>query len=132
MKPKFKTRLAWEQAQILMQPALIRVLDNIRKQLDTSSWQGKYREISEPIPGYLLCLTLGSRTVEVDIWELCYQVCFQDYQPLPNHLFSSSDSSSYEVDIDERLLDETGEIDWQLIEAKAQKAVRDIFENLDQ
>ncbi len=31
MKPTFKNRLAWEQAQILMQPAMLRVVDNIRK-----------------------------------------------------------------------------------------------------
>ncbi len=131
MKPKFKTRLAWEKAQILMQPALIRVLDNIRKQLDQSSWQGNYQEITHPIPGYLLCLTRGNRNIEVDIWELCYQVCFQDYHPTPNHIFSSADTRSYEVDIDDRLLDETGDIDWQLIEAKAQKVVRDVFEGLE-
>ena len=140
MKPKFKTRLAWEKAQILMQPALIRVLDNIRKQLDTSSWQGNYREITHPIPGYLLCLSKGGpassesqseRTIEIDIWELCYQVCFQDYHPTPNHIFSSAETRSCEVDIDDRLLDETGDIDWQSIEAKAQKVVRDVFESLE-
>ncbi|MDJ0742666.1 MAG: hypothetical protein QNJ32_04805 [Xenococcaceae cyanobacterium MO_167.B27] len=131
MKPKFKTRLAWEKAQILMQPALIRVLDNIRKQLDKSSWKGSYQEITHPIPGYLLCLTKGDRNIQIDIWELCYQVCFQNYNLTPHNIMSSSDNSSCEVDIDDRLLDETGEIDWQLIEAKAQKAVRDVFENLE-
>ncbi len=131
MKPKFKTRLAWEKAQILMQPALIRVLDNIRKQLDKSSWKGNYQEITHPIPGYLLCLTKGDRNIEVDIWELCYQVCFQNYNLTTHNILSASDNSSCEVDIDDRLLDDTGEIDWQLIEAKAQKAVRDVFENLE-
>ncbi len=130
MKPKFKTRLAWEKAQVLMQPALIRVLDNIRKQLDMSSWKGSYKEIANPIPGYILCLTQGEQSREIDIWDLCYQVCFQDYDPNPNHIFSHLDRRSYEVDMDDRLLDETGEIDWQLIEAKAQKVVRNVFENL--
>ncbi len=133
MKPKFKTRIAWEKAQVLMQPSLIRVLDNIRKQLDTSSWQGSYEEITEPIPGYILCLNKGKRKVKIDIWELCYQVCFQDYYFSPeHHIFSDSDKSSCEVDIDNRLLDETGDIDWQLIEAKAQQVVRDVFENLEE
>ena len=66
MKPKFKTRIAWEKAQILMQPSLIRILDNIRKQLDTSSWQGSYQEINHPIPGYILCLTNGKNQKEID------------------------------------------------------------------
>jgi hypothetical protein len=130
MKPQFKTRLAWEQAQLLMQPALIRVLDNIRKQLDVSAWRGTYREVTEPIPGYLLCLTKNNRTVEVDIWQLCYQVCFQSYTPTPQHIFSELEQRSVEVEIDNRLLDEIGELDWQLIEAKAQQVVREVFDNL--
>ena len=132
MKPQFKTRLAWEQAQVLMQPALIRVLDNIRKSLETSSWKGTYQEITEPIPGYLLCLSKDNRTIEVDIWQLCYQVCFQSYTPAPQHIFSGLEERSVEVEIDNRLLDETGEIDWQLIEAKAQQAVRQVFANLSE
>ena len=42
MKPKFKTIQAWEQAQVLMQPAFIRVIDNIRKELEVSAWQGSF------------------------------------------------------------------------------------------
>ena len=132
MKPQFKTRLAWEQAQLLMQPALIRVLDNIRKQLDISSWRGTYREITEPVPGYLLSLTKDSKTIEVDIWQLCYQVCFQNYTPAPQHIFSELEQRSIDVEIDQRLLDETGDIDWHLIEAKAQQSVRQIFDNLSE
>ena len=130
MKPRFKTRLAWEQAQLLMQPALIRVLDNIRKNLETSSWRGTYKEVTHPIPGYLLCLSKENKTVEVDIWQLCYQVCFKQYIPSVQHLFSELEERSCEVEIDQRLLDETGEVDWQLIEAKAQQAVREVFNRL--
>ena len=36
MYPKFKDTLAYEQANLLMQPAFIRVIDNIRKELDFS------------------------------------------------------------------------------------------------
>ncbi len=42
--PQFSTALARAQVQQLMQPALIRVIDNIRKQLDLTDWQGKYEE----------------------------------------------------------------------------------------
>lgn len=128
MKPKFKNRLAWEQAQILMQPALIRIIDNVRKQLDECDWQGSYKEISEPMPGYHLCLTRNDRAIEVDIWELCYQVCFTNYDLKSTHLLS--DDISYEVEIDTRLLDETGEVDWHLLEAKAQQSVKQVFEDL--
>jgi len=132
MKPKFKTILAWEQAQILMQPAFIRILDNLRKELEQSKWKGTYKEVTEPLPGYHLCLTNQDRSVEIDIWELCYQVCFRDYKLPLQHFFSSDDDTSCEVEIDTRLLDETGKIDWHLLEAKAQQLVREIFANLPQ
>ena len=130
MKPQFKTRLAWDKADVLMQPALIRILDNIRKQLDISQWKGTFKDVTHPIPGYLLCLTQGDRSFEVDIWQLCYQVISNNYTATFPHLFSEDDQSSYELEIDDRLLDETGEIDWHLIEAKAQQSVRQIFNNL--
>ncbi len=44
MTPTFATPLARAKVEQLMQPALIRVIDNIRKQLDTCDWQGKYEE----------------------------------------------------------------------------------------
>lgn len=130
MKPKFKTRLAWEQAQVLMQPALIRILDNLRKQLEESEWEGTYKEVTNPVPGYHLCLTSPERSLEIDIWQLCYQVCFHNYQPSLENIFSQDDQFSQEVEVDTRLVDEIGEVDWQLIEAKAQQAVRELFADL--
>ena len=55
MKPTFKNTLAWEQAQVLMQPAMLRVVDNIRKEIENSHWKGTYKEVTAPIPGYHLC-----------------------------------------------------------------------------
>lgn len=129
MKPTFKDTLAWEQAQVLLQPALLRVVDNIRRELDKSDWQGKYIEVSSPIPGYHLCLSNDNYQVEVDIWELCYKVCFIRYEPV-QHIFSHQDEASYPVEIDTRLIDDFGEIDWQLLESKAQQSVRKIFTTL--
>lgn len=131
MKPKFKTSLAWEQAQLLMQPALLRVLDNIRKQLDASNLKGTYQEITEPIPGYILTLSKGDLSIEVDIWQLCYQVCFQDYNLPQQHLFSGAEQRTVEVEIDQRLFNATGELDWHLIEDKAQQAVRQVFAEIN-
>ena len=129
MKPTFKNRLAWEQAQVLMQPAMLRVVDNIRKEIEASPWKGTYKEVTAPIPGYRLCLTLADYRVEVDVWELCYKVCFSKYEPI-EHLFSQQDESSYPVEIDTRLLDDLGEVDWQLLESKAQQSVRQVFSTL--
>ena len=129
MKPTFKDRLAWEQAQVLMQPAMLRVVDNIRKEIESSNWKGTYKEVTEPIPGYHLCLTRADDRVEVDVWELCYKVCFVEYEPI-QHIFSQVDKSAYPVEIDTRLIDDFGEIDWQLLESKAQQSVRKVFSTL--
>lgn len=44
MTSTFSTALARSQVEQLMQPALIRVIDNLRKQLDESDWKGDYEE----------------------------------------------------------------------------------------
>ena len=129
MKPTFKDRLAWEQAQVLMQPAMLRVVDNIRKEIEASDWKGTYKEVSAPIPGYHLCLSRANYQVEVDVWELCYKVCFVEYEPI-QHIFSQENEASYPIEIDTRLIDDLGEIDWQLLESKAQQSVRKVFSTL--
>ncbi|MEM8505366.1 MAG: hypothetical protein AAF716_19710 [Cyanobacteria bacterium P01_D01_bin.1] len=42
--PEFVSALDRQKVEQLMQPALIRVIDNIRKQLDNTDWQGSYEE----------------------------------------------------------------------------------------
>ncbi len=142
-----------------MQPAFIRVVDNIRKHLDISSWKGTYHdvlvwpasitdetkaivtrllqemetatpqqadEIREtlarlpmPHPGYHLLLQRQEQEISVDLWELCYQVCFLDY------------TSEYEAaDIDTSLIDDAGEVDWLRLEAKTRELVEQVFNNL--
>jgi hypothetical protein len=130
MKPQFKDTVAWEQAQLLMQPAFIRIIDNIRKELDNSSWQGTYRETQIPYPGYQLCLTYGDRQVTVDVWNLCFQVCFLEYMISPAEVTVEAETVSPKVEIDTSLLDETGEVDWQRLETKAQRLVRQVFADL--
>jgi hypothetical protein len=44
--PKFIDSTAWKQAEILMQPALIRVIDKLGKYLENSSWQGNYQTVT--------------------------------------------------------------------------------------
>lgn len=44
MTPTFANPLSRAQIEQLMQPALIRVIDNLRKQLDESTWKGEYEE----------------------------------------------------------------------------------------
>jgi len=42
MSPKITDTVAWQQAELLMQPTFIRIIDNIRNQLDESAWKGTY------------------------------------------------------------------------------------------
>lgn len=165
MKPHFQDQVAWAQAELLMQPAFIRLLDNIRKQLDQSDWKGSYQDVQiwpedtpesvknqvaqlqaelataspdqataieqalthlpQPFPGYLLCLEKQDQQVQVDLWELCYQVCFRNYQVLQDHADSPA------VEIDTSLIDdEMGEVDWNRLDAKARQIIEQVFTNL--
>ncbi len=142
-----------------MQPTFIRVVDNVRKLLENSSWKGTYHNVltwaagtSEetkaivtqmvqeletatpeqaeqiretlaklptPHPGYHLCLQRQEQQVNVDLWELCYQVCFVEY--------NLSDDT---VDIDTSLIDESGDVEWNLLDRKAFRVVEEMFANL--
>jgi hypothetical protein len=157
MKPKFADIEAWRQAELLMQPAFIRVIDNLRKQLEQTSWKGSYRDVPiwaddtpedvkatvarlqeqlktaspqqteeiqnalshlpSPHPGYELCLQQADRQVTIDLWELCYRVCFANDIHEP-------------VRVDTSLIDEAGAVDWDRLDEKTKALVEQIFENL--
>jgi hypothetical protein len=159
MPPKISDPAVWQQAELLMQPAFIRVVDSIRKQLDTSTWKGTYQDvlvwapgtsdetkamvtklISElevatpeqgseirqtlaklpmPHPGYHLCLQRQEQQATIDLWELCYQVCFQNYV-----------NGREVVAIDTILLDECGDVDWIALDLKAKSLVEEVFVRL--
>lgn len=160
--PTFASTLDWQRADLLMQPTLIRVIDNIRKLLDVSEWQGTYHnkqlwpptattsEIAEvqdlqsqlasaspedaeviqqklallpqPYPGYELHLVQGDAFHVIDIWELCYRVCFHDYDPLMDGVCS--------VTIDTGLITEEGEVNWVKLDHKAKQLLGQIFSDL--
>ena len=152
-----QTRLLADQ---LMQPALIRIIDNIRKHLEASDWQGTYQEtqlwpdrmdesqmhrfkelqtqlssatpeeadsireeltqLPQPFPGYELHLTKGEQERVVDVWQLCYCVCFERY-PV----------SEGTVSLDTALIDrEINDVDWLVLDNKAKSIVADVFKQL--
>jgi hypothetical protein len=124
MRPKIKDQVAWQQAELLMQPVLIRLLDNIRKKLEDSVWTGTYHDTQTPYPGYRLDLEHNNQKVSLDIWELCYQVCFKNYQP------THAPQESQEVEIDTHLIDETGDVDWNRVDEKSNRVINQYFDNL--
>jgi hypothetical protein len=162
MKPKFADVESWELADRLMQPALIRTIDNIRKQLEASTWKGEYREypiwpndVSEeiraqvvllqqelktasleqvdaiedalakmpmPMQGYELCLQKNDQEVIVDIWELCYRICFSNMDAI-----LTGDT----VVVDLNLLEEdTQDVDWTKLEEKTKAVIGKLFDGL--
>lgn len=164
MKPKFADTTSWQQAELLMQPVFIRLIDNLRKQLERSTWKGTYHEtpmwtedvseetkarvtllqqqlqtappeaaialeealarLPQPFPGYQLHLQQGDREMQLDLWQLCYQICFRNYTPP----FNPASQAAVEIDI--TLIDEWGEVDWHQIETKTQRLVGQFFANL--
>jgi len=148
--------MARAKIEKLMQPALIRVIDNIRKQLDAIEWKGNYEEellwpegttpeqqqeyaalkkllhgvppeehdrvatlmseLPQPSPVYTLRLTKDNHSDQtVDIWALCYQVCASSYDP------------PQKIEADDSLFDESGEVDWLVLDDKTKTLVASIF-----
>lgn len=108
MLPKFKDALSYEQAEILMQPTFIRVIDNIRKRTEINNLDISYEEINEPFPNYLLCLKKGDDIIKYDLWKICFQICFINYQDDQDNL----------VEIDTNLFDHNYQLDWQKLDDK--------------
>ena len=162
MKPTFIDPETWEKTNILMQPAFIRLLDNIRKLTDElSTWKTSYKEtlvwdadISEeergrvgllqqelksttdndrayeieqileslpkPYPAYEWKLERGEELVTIDVWELCYKICFTlDYDPRIDR----------PAQVDNTLFD-GDEVDWISLDQKAKHLVTEILSQL--
>lgn len=129
MKPEFASVAAWEQADYLMQPALIRVIDQLRQALETIPWRSRYEEVQEPFPGHQLILEKGDRHYRVNIWDLCFQVCFANYQPQPLVNDLPDHQESLVVEIDQSLFQDN-DIDWTALDNKAQRCVQALIDAL--
>jgi hypothetical protein len=170
MVPKITDQTVWQQAEVLMQPAFIRLVANLTQRLEQSDWRGDYEDVQlwpegttetdkvlvvnlrsqletaspeeadqitqslaqlpVPFPGYQLHLSKGDRQVSVDLWDLCYQICFQDYDSGSGTSHLSNQAIGSSVKIDTHLFDETGEVDWHQLDEKTKDLVNQIFINL--
>lgn len=155
-----------------MQPAFIRLIDNLRKQLEQSSWKGDYEDVQvwseavsdtvkvkvielqaalqsaspeeaiaieadlaqlpSPYPGYHLHLQQHDQKVTVDLWNLCYQICFENYNAASSTSHALSDSSTQGVSVDVDLFEEAGAVDWNRLDRKTRLVVEQVFANLPQ
>lgn len=122
MRPQFANELAWQQAEALMQPIYIRIVDRIRQESEQSNLQVSYEEEQNPNLMHYLCLSDGDRQLRFDIWDLCYQVCFLDYTG------NIGDSESQLVEVDLTLFDrDAGDIDWIKLDNKAKAVIQRTF-----
>jgi len=167
MKPTINDLNTWNQAERLLQPAFIRLIDNFRKASESTDWEVRYEDLqtwpaktteaqkarwaelsamlettqpldlaaveaelaSLPTPElfYRLNLERDTQQVQFDLWQLCYQACFRSYVPgLP----SDAGREAQAVEIDDRLLDAQGEVDWVALDKKAQGIVEQIMQSL--
>jgi len=151
MLPTFATDRDHALASHLMQPCLIRIIDNLRKATENLDWQSEYtqaqhwpegtteaqkqqvaelaaqldqadadtapdleqalRQLPTPTPIYHLRLTQGDRVVTLDVWELCFRLCFVNYVP------------DQPVTVDAGLVEADGEIDWITLDEKAKTLI---------
>ncbi|QQE64118.1 hypothetical protein GFS31_07960 [Leptolyngbya sp. BL0902] len=151
MLPTFATDRDHALANHLMQPCLIRIIDNLRKATENLDWQIEYtqaqhwpegtteaqrQQVAElaaqldqadadtvpqieqalcqlptPTPIYHLRLTQGERVATLDVWELCFRLCFVDYEP------------GQPVTVDESLVEADGEVDWITLDEKAKALI---------
>lgn len=151
LMPTFATDRDHALANHLMQPCLIRIIDNLRKATENLDWQSDYtqaqhwpegttdaqkqqvaalaaqlnqaeaeavpdleqalRQLPTPTPIYHLRLTQGERVATLDVWELCFRLCFVNYDP------------SQPVTVDAGLVEADGEVDWITLDEKAKALI---------
>ncbi|MEM7794043.1 MAG: hypothetical protein AAF579_06260 [Cyanobacteria bacterium P01_C01_bin.118] len=157
--PQFATEQDQRYAQALMQPALIRIIDNIRKQLDTSDWQGSYRDdmqwpttaTTEQKQQYLalqemletatpeeydqIQTTLNQLPTPKHLYTLCLKKQAQqqeiDVWQLCYRLCSTADTADGPITIDASLLDlDIGDVNWITLDEKAKRIVIEAFQSL--
>jgi hypothetical protein len=80
-------------------------------------------ELPAPFSGYNLILTQGTTEKSLDLWDLCYQVCFVD---------PDLTAEAPIVTVDTTLLDECGEVDWTALEAKTKQIVQQAFATIEE
>ena len=159
-----------QKLALLLQPALIRLIDQLRQQLAKSTWQWKYEtlevwppEVSQsqrnryaqlqdqldtaqesemeaieaelammamPIPVYQLEIWRDEAHQRVNMWELCYQICLCQYEPV-FEAESLTSPSLAEFPFDSKLLSETEEIDWVYLDQRAAQVVSRLLETLN-
>ncbi|MEL6902741.1 MAG: hypothetical protein AAFP07_17505 [Cyanobacteria bacterium J06606_4] len=153
---EFATASARAEMEQLMQPALIRVIDNIRKQLEDSSWQGTYEEDLIWPDGTTSAQKQEYATLQNSLHGLPPEehdrvAALMSNLPQPTPLYTlrltkagredktvdiwrlcyricaKSYAPGVAIEADSALFDEQGEVDWRSLDDKTKKLIDDIF-----
>lgn len=68
-------------------------------------------QLPRPTPVYELRLSREGHTAALDLWDLCFQLCFQTYDP------------GQPVAVDATLLDNDSEVNWLTLDEKAKTLI---------
>lgn len=134
-KGEYEETLMWPEGTSEEQKARVNLLN---QELESASGQGADSlrqalwDLPSPYPGYRLRLSSFGQEVIVDIWDLCYQVCFRNYDKATGTSWVGgfSPKTNPGVEVDETLFDEDDEIDWVKLDQKAQQVIERVFVNL--
>ncbi|MGB0562854.1 MAG: hypothetical protein ACPGVO_13775 [Spirulinaceae cyanobacterium] len=122
IQPKFRTTADWQLAQLLIQPALIRIVDNLQSFLQDSDWTGEFETVETPEPGHLLILSqAGQPDQQVLLWDFCFRVCFTDYPPQTTERW---------VTVEAQFLEADGDIAWEALDRKVNQVLQQFFAQL--
>lgn len=158
--PSFATPEDRASAEQLMQPALIRVIDNIRKQLDKAEWQGQYEETLVWPRG----TTNEQKQRYAQLQQGLHGVPPEEHDRVAHHIsalpqpsplyrlkLTKEGQAEQEIDIwatcyrvcataesagsqsitaDRSLFDEGGEVDWLALDEKTKALIASIFQAL--
>lgn len=97
---------------------------------DQADIECQLEELPQPVPVYLLHLEKENQRRTINLWELCYQICLEDYAP-------EIESKGFaEVSLDQAkpdrcLFEDSGEVDWVRLDRKTAGVIQAAFQALE-
>jgi hypothetical protein len=98
--------------------------------VDQADIECQLEELPQPVPVYLLHLEKEQQKRTINVWELCYQICLEDYTP------EIESKGFVEVPLEEArpdrcLFDASGEVDWVRLDQKTAGVIQAAFQSLE-
>ncbi|MCG9892668.1 MAG: hypothetical protein MH252_16545 [Thermosynechococcaceae cyanobacterium MS004] len=138
-KGQYETFQTWPpETSPEVQAEVLYLLDELEAaaESDRPALEDQLAALPQPISVYLLHLTKGEPAKgepakgepahTLNLWELCYQICFLDYAPQINRT-TFAEVPLDTATADHTLLDEASEVDWTKLDLKAAAVVQEAF-----